>query len=195
MRARLMPPKVPLEITVESALGLHRDTNAQLTRRIALFKRRAAMHISRRCERAKTEGYKAGLAEGKAEFARLTQGIATCYNHASEVAAHQGQKLALLLADQIIESRISHLPESLLAWFNRAVALLRTNGDLILLVHPRLHKPVESVHQLFPPRLRIEVNTSPGAPDFTLTSASGAVEFAWREALEALTKERAATSP
>jgi hypothetical protein len=182
-----MPPEAPIEISLESALALHRNTQALFTHRIALFKRRAVRYISRRCERAKTRGYHAGLEEGKAEFADLSRGIAVCYQQASEVAAQEGQKLALLLADNIVESHISEIPKSLLAWFNRAAALLRANSTLILLIHPRLHKTVQQVTHLLPSGLRIEINSALGAPDFTLTGDSGAVEFSWREALEALT--------
>lgn len=186
LQATLLSPDTPTELTAQSAIALHRQTKERLQTRTARFKQRARTYLKRRYERTKASGYQAGMTEGKANFGKLTHNIVECYQHATEIAAQESRKLALLLADQVVESHITQHPESLVNWFNRATTLLRAEGNLALLVHPRLHKPVMEIQHLLPTGLRVEINSAPAAPDFTLTCSSGAVEFSWREALEAL---------
>lgn len=187
--AILTPPSIPYELAAHSGVALHQKTSQHLRTRIARFKDRAKKHLQRRREAAKRVGYQDGLVEGKAVFAKLTGDIIKCHHAAIEMAAERAKEIALRLADQLVQLHIDKLPESLLPLVNRATTLLRTSSNLVLLVHPRLHKSVESIRDLLPLGLRLEVNNAPGAPDFILASDSGAVEFAWREALAALAHE------
>jgi flagellar biosynthesis/type III secretory pathway protein FliH len=192
VHATLFAPNIPIELTAQCAVAIHKHTRQQLHARAKRFKQQARRYLARRYERTKASGYQTGITEGKAEFGKLTHDIVACYQHASEIAAQESRKLALLLADQVVESHITEHPESLVHWFNRATTILRAEGNLALLVHPRLHKSVLEIQHLLPAGLRLEINSAPAAPDFTLTCNSGAVEFSWREALETLAANGAA---
>jgi flagellar biosynthesis/type III secretory pathway protein FliH len=136
------------------------------------------------------QGYTEGLQQGKAEFAEAALCLSQRYNEASKAAEQEAKELAVLLAEQVIETHIGQCSEPLSRSLHQAAELLRSTTPHVLLIHPRLEKIVSQVSHSLPTGIRTEVNRTPGAPDFILVGESGAVEFAWRSALKAVTESR-----
>jgi hypothetical protein len=184
----LIAPLQPIELSLQALVAARAEAIRTAAYRISCTARKAKnyLHLARR--RHKQRGYEEGKEDARREFSKWCSELPGLYQDVATIAQRDSQHLATLLAEQLLELHITQIPESLNLWLSRATEILASSRSLRLLYHHRLGPVFSKLAPCIPPHIVLLENPEQNSPDFILQGDSGAVEFAWRSALDAITQ-------
>jgi len=190
LREATSPPQLPIE-WCRALVRTARHEAQEASRRI---RRRACESCKRIRERSRRQGYQDGLLAARSEIARAISAIREQYTNAITQGERDSVRLAYHLAELVLQRNIEQKPELFANYLAKALDILRRGRKFHLSYHPRYENTITQAALVLPPETTLQADPSLTNVEFRLTSDEGAVESAWREALQELDLDDLCTS-
>jgi flagellar biosynthesis/type III secretory pathway protein FliH len=177
IRARILPPHVPQELTV--TIAKHHMTQAQsLANSQKSHARRVIQRYSAWARRASCQrGYEDGLAAARHDVSELITEIKRVYDTTVDTARLDVLETSRNLAQHIVDTALMEHPDILMRWIQQALTVLKRSRTLTLRYHPRLEATLRQLAPKLPERIQLTCDATLTSIDLAVHGESGGVEF------------------